>query len=1536
MNSYKESREIRIFISSTFKDMQEERDELVSKVFPLLRKMAKERQVVLTEIDLRWGITEEESKQSKVVQICLEEIEKSHPFFIGLLGGRYGWIPGNEEVEWDKILPSEYQDVKEDIRQGKSMTEIEILHGALRNSRGGLAAFYLRDMEDTDVEPLQKQLRSGIEKQEDYPIHKYSSPEDLGEQVIEDFTVLLDRLFPEDESLDHEKKVSRQNSALENLTRNYIQVPANEKGIKEFVTQTEKSGMVVTGETGMGKTSLLAHVALTLPECEKCDVISFFPTIETEGNSFNDMAIWFCECFEANYGFDFDKDKNPVSEFQRAVAGLKPKEKLYLIVDSLESIVPSGNISSDLTWWPSGDKNIFFIFSAEEGSKVYNNLKRFDFSWLRIKPLSQDQRAQLAKKYLKGEYHKWMADNQIELIAKSNSLFQNTGVYVSFLDELRKFGTFESLTDEIKTLSSVENIEKFYEKIIRKQSDLFPTDDAFITFVEVLAFLTLSENGMTEEDLIKISGITRLDLSVLLGINDTNFTRRGGKLVISNDNYKKAVENLILDTEQKIKDYRLRIVDYCLEGDVFSSEENDEEKVELGEDKLFELAFQLSELKDYDNLFQIVSHHKYYEKFRSASRIDIFSKYWSILIDKDPYRYDILNLIFDKLQEDFTDNPMMMEMYAVINLQSTVRLMMWLSNFAISYLNKGDVANRILKSLLKVIDNEHEPYYEELKENIRKNIAVAQSISGNRMEALRQYEKLINKDTTLDDDVISNIGEAYLSLYEKTGNEGYLKNAQDILLEVLTARIKLYPEENNKELAVAFSNYASAMMYSNREYGVELSKKSCKIYEKIFGFYNIDVAIEYTNTAIALNHIDSKEALKYALDALKIFKNIAGDEAPKTCDAHFLLAIIYDTLDMPEKALEQCIMIKDFMINLPQRKEEFFKTIRNIGFKLFKERLLDEAQKAFELELLLPGLTLDEITGAYSDLGKIKQEKGDYEASDFYYNKAIEMCLENEDFEQAQQHLSYIAQAYNERGQHKEAIEALEKVISLWKEHNLPLSPMISYSYFNIGVMKYSLGEPLEIVKDFVQNALEIRMQITNDENDEDLQQYRDVLKNLEELDPSDRIPENESNGDIDKMKILLEGDHPEILDNFIKALNAYDNNRAEEALHFIDVVTEKLSGLEMPDAYALAFYYQGSIRMTIFEYSGGRNEEPRRIYSYYYTAGSLSRKAGDYKLGISIYEKMARLCLLCEDYNGALENFLQVLEMCIMQGRFYSLESVSAICNCELTLYKMDEPDYNLIGALNELAIFIYQHAHCENENVWDTLNQIQNQLTVDSDSYVPNQNSWMNNIITLHLFLDSKNDFNSKNLRILLLKETLNDSKDDISLYIYISLEIARLLINTEKYAEAIAIITVLIELYEDRLDSNLKAAMTYLYIGYLGVHNFEAAEKIFNEFIQNPSMQEEYMEFFNPCYSSLLNNDKEKAAREYQELKDKSDEQILNSIEYYDLALYCGSTGKKFEAKHFFDLWWKSIEENYKDFKEYYEWGKNFALDIIEKNS
>ena len=56
MSSSQNSRTVRVFLSSTFRDFAEERDLLVRKIFPELRRRCRERQVELVDVDLRWGI----------------------------------------------------------------------------------------------------------------------------------------------------------------------------------------------------------------------------------------------------------------------------------------------------------------------------------------------------------------------------------------------------------------------------------------------------------------------------------------------------------------------------------------------------------------------------------------------------------------------------------------------------------------------------------------------------------------------------------------------------------------------------------------------------------------------------------------------------------------------------------------------------------------------------------------------------------------------------------------------------------------------------------------------------------------------------------------------------------------------------------------------------------------------------------------------------------------------------------------------------------------------------------------------------------------------------------------------------------------------------------------------------------------------------------------------------------------------------------------------------------------------------------------
>src|SRR5438034_11100698 len=92
LNPPTRQRSIRVFVSSTFRDMHAEREELVKRVFPQLRKLSEQRDVTWGEVDLRWGVTDERKVEGQVLPICLAEIHNCRPYFIGLLGERYGWM----------------------------------------------------------------------------------------------------------------------------------------------------------------------------------------------------------------------------------------------------------------------------------------------------------------------------------------------------------------------------------------------------------------------------------------------------------------------------------------------------------------------------------------------------------------------------------------------------------------------------------------------------------------------------------------------------------------------------------------------------------------------------------------------------------------------------------------------------------------------------------------------------------------------------------------------------------------------------------------------------------------------------------------------------------------------------------------------------------------------------------------------------------------------------------------------------------------------------------------------------------------------------------------------------------------------------------------------------------------------------------------------------------------------------------------------------------------------------------------------------
>ncbi|MGA2980221.1 MAG: DUF4062 domain-containing protein [Terriglobales bacterium] len=73
-------REIRIFISSIFRDVREEREELVKQIFPATAPPVREPRRYLGRgglVDLRRGVPDEAKAEGEVLPLCLAEIEHS-------------------------------------------------------------------------------------------------------------------------------------------------------------------------------------------------------------------------------------------------------------------------------------------------------------------------------------------------------------------------------------------------------------------------------------------------------------------------------------------------------------------------------------------------------------------------------------------------------------------------------------------------------------------------------------------------------------------------------------------------------------------------------------------------------------------------------------------------------------------------------------------------------------------------------------------------------------------------------------------------------------------------------------------------------------------------------------------------------------------------------------------------------------------------------------------------------------------------------------------------------------------------------------------------------------------------------------------------------------------------------------------------------------------------------------------------------------------------------------------------------------------
>lgn len=251
------NRKVRVFISSTFSDMERERDIIVYSVFPRLRQEFSSQMIDVNEVDLRWGIPEEDSENSKILEICIGEVLHCFPFFVGIVGQRYGAIAPMDAI--DNLPPAYRKAVGEDLPEGVSITELEMRAGAFVPNNVDFSYFFIKsDINKMEILPQLQQLIETINTS--YVTVTYDNLETFEQQIFNSLKECILRVIPEKLNFPYDDKYYY--SHLSILKNNALYYIPNNLLISRIERQIlGQRRLYLKGEKGIGKSACISWLA---------------------------------------------------------------------------------------------------------------------------------------------------------------------------------------------------------------------------------------------------------------------------------------------------------------------------------------------------------------------------------------------------------------------------------------------------------------------------------------------------------------------------------------------------------------------------------------------------------------------------------------------------------------------------------------------------------------------------------------------------------------------------------------------------------------------------------------------------------------------------------------------------------------------------------------------------------------------------------------------------------------------------------------------------------------------------------------------------------------------------------------------------------------------------------------------------------------------------------------------------------------------------------------------------------------------------
>ena len=420
-----------VFITSTFLDMQGERDFLRTVVFPDLEEKLKARRRHLEWIDLRVGVANasaasEEARELQVLKVCLAEVKRSRPFLIALIGDRYGWVPPEERIK----AAAQEEGFAAEVA-GRSVTDLEIDFGVLSDpeqrersyfyfreplpyaAMGDAAADYSEEFDAKDPEAHERALKLLALKERikarfpdrvrAYRAHWDGTGVTGFDQLRELATADLWRELDAEtaDALDQGEVPWRQaeRAAMadfaEDRARDFVGRKDALRRIAKFAASKPGEGpwgLCVTGAAGAGKSALWGMLQARLPQAKFALVLGHAAGASPRASSVDAMLRRWIEELAADLDVPSElaedaKDDEVEAAFASLLGRVAQRRRVLILVDALDQFEQTTR-ALNLTWlprlWPD---NARLIATAIPGEASQALLQRAGVEEASLPPL---------------------------------------------------------------------------------------------------------------------------------------------------------------------------------------------------------------------------------------------------------------------------------------------------------------------------------------------------------------------------------------------------------------------------------------------------------------------------------------------------------------------------------------------------------------------------------------------------------------------------------------------------------------------------------------------------------------------------------------------------------------------------------------------------------------------------------------------------------------------------------------------------------------------------------------------------------------------------------------------------------------------------------------------------------------------------------------------------------------------------------------------------------------------------------------------